>query len=84
MRLITHPGCHLCEVAEPVVRRAARRYRLPLEVVDMDSDEELVRLYALRIPVLLGPDNEVLAEGNIDPLQVRRAVKTLRRRAGSA
>jgi hypothetical protein len=50
----------------------------------MDSDDELVRLYSLRIPVLLGPGDEVMAEGNIGPTEVRRALKQLGRRAGSA
>jgi thiol-disulfide isomerase/thioredoxin len=80
VRLIIHPGCHLCDRAEPVVRRVARRLRVGLEVVDMDSDDELVRLYAWRIPVVLGPDGEVLEEGMIDERKLRAAVKGIRRR----
>lgn len=46
----------------------------------MDSDDELVRLYALRVPVVLGPDGEVIAEGIIERRGLRRAVFAARRR----
>jgi hypothetical protein len=63
------------------VRAAAARYRAHIDVVDMDSDDELVRLYALRVPVVLGPDGEVIAEGVIDRKGLRRAVSAARRRS---
>ena len=66
----------MCEQAEPVVQAVARRYGVRLEVIDMDSDDEMVRLYGLRIPVVLGPDGVVLAEGLIERRELRRAVAT--------
>lgn len=81
LTFVTRSGCHLCEQAEPVVRATAERYRAHLEVVDMDSDDELVRLYALRVPVVLGPGGEVIAEGVIDRRGLRRAVSAARRRS---
>lgn len=81
MSLVVHSDCHLCEKAEPVVRRVARRLRVPVEVVDMDTDDELIRLYAWRIPVVLGPDGAVLEEGIIDGRKLRAAVKEARRAA---
>lgn len=81
LNLVVHPDCHLCEEAEPIVRRIARRMRVPLEVVDMDTDDELVRLYAWRIPVVLGPDGAVLEEGIIDGRKLRAAVKEARKAA---
>jgi hypothetical protein len=62
-----------------VVRRVARWSRASLDVVDMDSDDELVRLYSLRVPVVLGPGDRVLAEGRIDPRQLRKAIAAERR-----
>lgn len=62
------------------MRSVARRLRVGLERVEMDSDDELVALYSLRIPVVLGPDGEVLAEGNIERGSLRRAVRAARRR----
>lgn len=79
LRLVVSPGCHLCEEAEPVVRRVAQRYGLPLEIVDMDSDDELVRRYSLRIPVVLDAADRVVAEGTIEERHLRRTVKRLRR-----
>lgn len=79
LRLVVGSGCHLCEEAEPVVRRVARHLRVPLEVVDLEADDELVRLYAWRIPVVLGPDGEVLAEGIIEERKLRAMVRRVRR-----
>jgi len=76
--LIVNPGCHLCEEAEPRVRRAAARFGLAVEIVQMESDDELVREYAWRIPVLLAADGRVLAEGIIEDRPLRRALKSLR------
>ena len=72
-------GCHLCEEAEPVVRLVARRYGFGVEIVDIDTDDELVRLYALRVPVVLDPAGRVVAEGIIEERPLRKAVKRLRR-----
>lgn len=47
----------------------------------MDTDDELVRLYAWRIPVVLGPDGEVLGEGRIDERRLRAEVKKARKAA---
>lgn len=80
LRFVVSTGCHLCEEAEPIVRRVADRYGLALEVVDMASDDELVRLYAWRVPVVLDADGEVLDEGSIDERVLRRAVRRSRRR----
>ncbi len=62
-----------------MVRRVAQRYGLPLEIVDMDSDDELVRRYSLRIPVVLDAADRVVAEGTIEERHLRRTVKRLRR-----
>ena len=59
------------------MHRAAARYGFDLEVVQMESDDELVREFAWRIPVLLGPDGTVLAEGVIEDRPLRRALKAL-------
>jgi len=48
-----------------------------VEEIDIDTNSDLVRDYALRIPVVLGPNNEVLAEGEI---RDRRVLRTALRR----
>jgi hypothetical protein len=48
-------ACHLCD--EMIV--ALRDRGLTAEVVDVDSDPELVRRFGLRVPVLVADDEEV-------------------------
>jgi hypothetical protein len=47
--------------------------------IDIDSDDLLLQEFGLRIPVLLGPDDRVLAEGNIDGRGLRRRLRRVRR-----
>ena len=42
-------GCHLCEEAQRVIYRALG---VPLNMVDITDDSELLERYSLRIPVL--------------------------------
>ena len=44
-------GCHLCEEAIAALR-ALGRGDIRLEVIDIDSDDELLRRYLERIPVI--------------------------------
>ena len=66
----------MCDEARPNVEWAARRSGLSVEVIDIDEDDKLKELYDLRVPVVLGPDDSVLAEGRVDR---RRLMKTLKR-----
>lgn len=59
-RLVTRRGCHLCEDAE----RALLEAGIDAELVDVDGDAELARLYDFRVPVLLDGE-EVVLEGRI-------------------
>lgn len=51
--------CHLCHDMEAAVRRAAADFGVALEVVDVDSDNELEALYGERVPVLLHGGREL-------------------------
>lgn len=68
----TRQGCGLCRRAEEVVRRTARRH--DVQLVDIDDDERLQRLYNIRVPVV-SVDGEVVAEGLVEPAQLRRALR---------
>ena len=46
-------GCHLCEVAEALLRQAAGARTLEWRYVDIALDDVLVARYGTRIPVLL-------------------------------
>jgi len=61
------------------VESSARRLSIEVVEVDIDTDDLLVGRYGLMVPVVLGPDDEVLAEGIIDAGALRRALRRLRR-----
>lgn len=60
-QLVTRRGCHLCEDAEAGLRDLGATF----EAVDVDADEELLRLYDFRVPVLLA-NGRVVLEGRLD------------------
>ena len=62
-----------------MVERVTRRLRVGLSTLDLDDDDELIRLFSWRIPVVLGPDGDVLAEGIIGEAQLRRVVRRLKK-----
>lgn len=72
----TRHGCGLCATAEQQV--AAEASRAEVELVDVDADPELQRRYHVRVPVVTVDDVEV-AEVQVEPGTVRRAVRAARR-----
>ncbi len=75
VRFLTRPGCHLCDDARPLVEGAAAKLGAIVEEFDIDEDDVLISVYGMRIPVLLGPRDEVIAEGVIDdPRALKREV----------
>jgi hypothetical protein len=45
-------GCHLCEDALAVLERAHAVVPFQLEIIDIDSDDDLLMRYLERIPVV--------------------------------
>jgi glutaredoxin len=74
----TRAGCGLCLHAEELVAREAP----DAEVVhvDIDEDPDLVERYTVRVPVVAVDEVEV-AELEVAPGVVRRAVRRARRRS---
>lgn len=67
--LVTRQGCHLCDQALALLRALGIDPRL----ADVDTDDELFRLYDWRVPVVLA-DNAVVAEGRITKQQLEKAL----------
>lgn len=65
VQFLTRQGCHLCDDARPILAKVASRLNVAIEEVDIDTDDDLVKRYGLRIPVVLGTHDRVLAEGVI-------------------
>lgn len=77
----TRRGCGLCEAAEESVAAEARR--ADVQLVDVDTDPDLQRRYHVRVPVVVVDGVEV-AELQVAPGVVRRAVRAARRAGPSA
>ena len=50
--LYTRAGCHLCEQAREVLVRVRARHAFELDERDIESDDQLLRAYLERIPVI--------------------------------
>jgi hypothetical protein len=58
-----------------LVEREAKRRNLRFREVDIDSESGPLEAYRDRIPVLLAPDDVVIAEGRIESAPLRRALR---------
>ena len=76
--LVTRQGCHLCEEA----LRLLEDLGVHLELVDVDADDDIHRLYDFRVPVVL-VDGAVVAEGRIRRDQLVAALASKRSKSGS-
>jgi predicted thioredoxin/glutaredoxin len=68
--LVTRQGCHLCDQALALLRELGHEPHL----ADVDTDEELFRLYDWRVPIVLA-DGVVIAEGNITRGPLEKALQ---------
>jgi glutaredoxin len=69
--------CHLCDLARETLtelRREGHRFRL--REVDIEADEDLLRRYLERIPVI-EIDGEVVSELFLDPAAVLARLDTV-------
>ncbi|GBD83772.1 hypothetical protein BMS3Abin02_00153 [bacterium BMS3Abin02] len=63
LTLLGRQACHLCDKAADALAALRDEFHLVVTSVDIDGHDDLVRDFGVRIPVVLGPDGEVLAEG---------------------
>ncbi|MDQ6750265.1 MAG: glutaredoxin family protein [Actinomycetota bacterium] len=56
--LYSRPGCHLCDDARAMLERARLERPFALDEVDIESDDDLLRRYLERIPVIALNDEE--------------------------
>ena len=69
---MTRVGCHLCEDARVVLDAVSAEMGLRVDEVDIDSDDDLVKNWGLRVPVVLATHDRVIAEGIIDDKRTLR------------
>jgi glutaredoxin len=69
-------GCHLCDDARAVLERVRRDTPFELVERDIESDEDLLRAYLERIPVVAVDGREV-AHLFVDESALRAALSSL-------
>ena len=70
LRLLSRPGCHLCEAMRSRVDALLGDEAREWEEVDVDGDEELARRWSDEIPVLF-VNGRLFAKGSLPSLQVK-------------
>lgn len=70
LTIISRVYCHLCHTMETEARQLLEQCGCDLQLLDVDSDPELLALYDERVPVLLHGD-EVLSQYILDAAKVR-------------
>jgi glutaredoxin len=75
VRLLSKPGCHLCEDAERVVAAVCGELGEGYEVVDITTDPRLLTTYGEQIPVTF-VDGAQHDFWRVDPARLRAALTT--------
>ena len=57
LELMTTEGCHLCDLAVPLLVEGVDPERFEVDLVDIAFEDELVERYGTRIPVLRDPQS---------------------------
>ena len=74
VRLLTRPGCHLCDDARTVVEAVCAELGERYDEVSIDDDPELTRRYGEEIPVTF-VDGRQHDYWRVDPVRLRRALR---------
>jgi glutaredoxin len=74
--LLGRPGCHLCDDARAVLERLRERHPFTLLERDIERDDELLRRYLERIPVIC-LDGEELYDFEVDEDDLTRRLALL-------
>ncbi len=69
--------CHLCTAAETILRAVAQTRPLTWVVMDIALDDDLMALYADRIPVLTETTSQQVLAWPFSPLDVLRFWESL-------
>ncbi len=81
LKLLSRPGCHLCDLMRAEVDRLLTGEPHAWEIVDVDSDDEIARRWSDSIPVLF-VNGRLFAKVRLPKLAAR--LRILRAAAGEA
>lgn len=79
VRVLTRPGCHLCEQAVEVVAQVCAEVGESYRTQDITTDPELLRRYTDEVPVTF-VDGAQHDFWRVDPVRLRQALRGRRRR----
>ena len=74
--IYSRANCHLCEEAEKNVREVLVEIHFGLEVIDINGDQELERLYGEEVPVIT-INGDVLDYYKVDKQRLLKALRAL-------
>ena len=63
--VFSKPGCHLCEQAIENLKALSSNREFQLEIVDITQDQDLLKTYMIRIPVIRLDGRDVLEAEDI-------------------
>ncbi|MGZ6029871.1 MAG: glutaredoxin family protein [Myxococcaceae bacterium] len=72
--LYSRPGCHLCDAAREVILAERARADFGFEEIDIETSDELVKEYGIRIPVV-SIDGHERFEIAVDPGEFARLAR---------
>ncbi|MEO6324446.1 MAG: glutaredoxin family protein [Thermoanaerobaculia bacterium] len=72
LRLLSRPGCHLCDDMRVRLAPVLEQTGVPLTMVDVDSDPELRERWGNEIPVLLDEEGSVVAKARDTEAKIRQ------------
>jgi len=79
---VTRQGCDLCNEAQIRLTALAHTHRFTVEVVDVDSDEDLRTAFGELVPVVLSARGRVLATGALSGLRAQYVAWRIRLSVG--
>jgi glutaredoxin len=74
--LYGRPGCHLCDDAREALHRVRARHPFTLDERDIEADDDLLRRYLERIPVIC-LDGDELYDYEVDEHDLARRLALL-------
>lgn len=77
LELLTTEGCHLCELAIPVLSTGIDPKRFNVDLVDIAYDDQLLDCYGTRIPVLRDPNTGAELEWPFDQKSLVQFISAL-------
>lgn len=78
VQLVTKANCPLCESGADTLRRAAAKFNITVNEVDIFEDDDIYDAYSTRVPVVLAPNGSVIDEGKLSQAKLTPALLRLK------